>query len=102
MLLFFLGRGRIFADEIVDGQTVISKHPSNYNLRLNLFYDGSEKVTLTNTHSGWPGQAGWTRGGGVATVPILQFREIVKLRPSEYKFYLNASLYSLSYISLMY
>lgn len=91
MLLFFLGRGKIFADEIVDGQTVISKHPSNYNLRLNLFYDGSEKVTLTNTHSGCPGQAEWARGGGIATVPILQFREIVKLRPSENKFYLNAS-----------
>lgn len=64
VLFFFLGRGKIFADEIVDGQTVISKHPSNYNLRLNLFYDGSEKVTLINTHSGWPGQAEWARGWG--------------------------------------
>lgn len=48
LMLYHIGRGKIFADEIVDGQTVISKHPSNYNLRLNLFYDGSEKIITVN------------------------------------------------------
>lgn len=35
------------SDEITDGQTIISKHPSNYNLRLNIFYDGRQKVRVT-------------------------------------------------------
>lgn len=35
------------SDEITDGQTIISKHPSNYNLRLNIFYDGRQKVRIT-------------------------------------------------------
>lgn len=48
LMLYHIARGKIFPDEIIDGQTVISKHPSNYNLRLNLFYDGNEKIITVN------------------------------------------------------
>lgn len=69
LIIFFLARGKIFPDEIIDGQTVISKHPSNYNLRLNLFYDGNEKVTFKSTFSGVGGFSaecvcGYSRGRG--------------------------------------
>ncbi|XP_056003314.1 fasciclin-1-like isoform X2 [Ostrea edulis] len=47
-MLYHIGRGRRLSNEIVDGQTIISKHPSNYNLQLNILHDGNEKVFTVN------------------------------------------------------
>ncbi|XP_022312175.2 uncharacterized protein LOC111117369 isoform X1 [Crassostrea virginica] len=48
LMLYHIGRGRVMSDEITDGQTIISKHPSNFNLRLNIFYDGRQKIITVN------------------------------------------------------
>ncbi|XP_061190852.1 fasciclin-1-like [Saccostrea echinata] len=48
LMLYHIGRGKVLSNEIVDGQTIISKHPSNYNLRLNIYHSGGEKIFTVN------------------------------------------------------